>query len=511
MQRTTQRRVICGLTVACATAAVAFCFAFLESARATSPASTEVTFEATTILYGVTCPSVTQCTAVGLVGATNTEEEVTFDPASPGTGAVEAAIASAGAGRPSLACPSLTQCTATIANGGEVTFNPTSPGPANPVTLDNGGTEQVSQLAQLWFSSIACPSMTQCTAVGPASTSQPFPVIRQEVTFNPTSPGTPTPTTIDPGQTGFLTGVSCPSITQCVAVGFGGNVGQVFIFDPTSPGSPIPTTIGAWVPSGVSCPSLSQCTTSAWSGIHSVELTFSPASPGRMTRASLSGSGNGGVSCPSITQCTAWSGGIQATFNPAAPGSPSSTPIIGHVTQLQLGGDLACASTAQCTGVGQQCGVSAFGGCIGAEVAFDPAQPPQAGFAASPSVDGDVASVELTCGGLVGQECTGTIAARAVEELGRGKTVVGVSANRPRHGRSRRVLVGQASFTSREGTADTVELTLNVRGRQLLRRFKRMRARLTITTMGANSAASSTVTTIVTLTTKKPRKVVGAG
>jgi hypothetical protein len=71
--------------------------------------------------------------------------------------------------------------------------------------------------------------------------------------------------------------------------------------------------------------------------------------------------------------------------------------------------------------------------------------------------------------------------------------------------------VGQASFTSPQGSADTVELTLNATGRQLLRRFNRMRAKLTITSTAANGTASPAVTTIVTFTTTKPKKMVGAG
>ena len=58
------------------------------------------------------------------------------------------------------------------------------------------------------------------------------------MTFDPTSPGTPTPTTID--STNYLDGVACPSTSQCTAVD---GDGQQVTFDPTSPGTPTPTTI----------------------------------------------------------------------------------------------------------------------------------------------------------------------------------------------------------------------------------------------------------------------------
>lgn len=54
--------------------------------------------------------------------------------------------------------------------------------------------------------SIACPSVTQCTAVGG----------EDALTFNPRSPGTPSASAIDPG--GYLQSVSCPIESQCTAV-----------------------------------------------------------------------------------------------------------------------------------------------------------------------------------------------------------------------------------------------------------------------------------------------------
>jgi hypothetical protein len=72
------------------------------------------------------------------------------------------------------------------------------------------------------------------------------------------------------------------------------------------------------------------------------------------------------------------------------------------------------------------------------------------------------------------------------------------------------VLVGKTSFTRSEGQSETVKLTLNAAGRELLRRFKRLRARLTVTT-SANGIASSAVTTIVTFATKNAKNVVVPG
>jgi hypothetical protein len=132
-----------------------------------------------------------------------------------------------------------------------------SPARANPpTTIDNGYV----------VAGVACPSTSQCTAVGGPA----------EVTFNPTSPGSPAPTTID----GFpLDSVACPSTSQCTAVDDSGNE---VTFDPTSPGSPTPTTFDETVAGySVACPSTNQCTAVDWNGN---EVTFNPTAPGTRRR-----------------------------------------------------------------------------------------------------------------------------------------------------------------------------------------------------------------------------------
>ncbi len=78
----------------------------------------------------------------------------------------------------SLACPSVSQCTAVDSKGQAVTFNPTIPGAPTPTAVDTPN----------FLLSIACPSLSQCTAVDDRG---------QQVTFNPTSLGTPSPVTLD--------------------------------------------------------------------------------------------------------------------------------------------------------------------------------------------------------------------------------------------------------------------------------------------------------------------------
>src|SRR5947209_999086 len=87
-------------------------------------------------------------------------------------------------------------------NGQELTLNPTSPGSPTPVAID-GVTSSFTILA------VTCPSSTECVSVDAAG---------GEAGFDPTNPPTtsPSPTSIDTGQQ--LLGVSCINVNDCVAV-----------------------------------------------------------------------------------------------------------------------------------------------------------------------------------------------------------------------------------------------------------------------------------------------------
>jgi hypothetical protein len=114
-----------------------------------------------------------------------------------------------------VACPSASQCTAVDAAGREVTFNPASPGTPTPAAVDSGKA----------LFGIACPTTAQCTAGDSFG---------REVTFNPLAPGTPTLTVVASSYY-YLNAIACPSTTQCTAVN---DDGQQVTFNPQSQGSP---------------------------------------------------------------------------------------------------------------------------------------------------------------------------------------------------------------------------------------------------------------------------------
>jgi hypothetical protein len=79
-----------------------------------------------------------------------------------------------------------------------VTFNPSAPGATTRSMLGAG-------LAML---GVACPLISQCTAVGGPNYGENAGGV--EVTFDPAAPGTPTPTLIDPGANHTLGPPACP-------------------------------------------------------------------------------------------------------------------------------------------------------------------------------------------------------------------------------------------------------------------------------------------------------------
>ena len=258
-----------------------------------------------------------------------------------------------------------------------------------PYGLDRTGGEGLS--------GVACPSSTQCTAVDSNG---------GEVTFDPTS-STPTSTvhTVDsnPGGRGGgqdLNGVACPSSTQCTAVG--GNGGEV-TFDPTSstPNSTLHTVDSGQFLHGVACPSSTQCTAVGGNG---GEVTFDPTSSTPNSTVHTVDSDLSGVACPSSTQCTAVGGnGGEVTFDPTSS-TPNSTvhTVVDSNPGGRVGGlfpfGVACPSSTQCTAVDE------FGG----EVTFDPT---------SSTPNSTVHTVD-SGQGLTGVACPSSTQCTAVDEFG---------------------------------------------------------------------------------------------
>ena len=185
------------------------------------------------------------------------------------------------------------------------------------------------------LNAISCPSASQCTAAGE---------VGQVVTFNPASPGTPTPAPVDGGRN--LVGISCPAATQCTGVD---TAGDVVTFNPTSPGTPTPAAVDTGgFPSAIACPTVSQCTVADENGD---AVTFSPASPTATANSQVVSADSLllGIACPTAAQCTAIDAGDAITFEPGTTSTPTTIPIDANDGLRGV----ACPTTGQCTAVDQ--------------------------------------------------------------------------------------------------------------------------------------------------------------
>ncbi len=275
-----------------------------------------------------------------------------------------------------VACPSPSQCTAVDGDGQQVTFNPSSPGNPTPTVIDAGN----QMLA------VACPSSSQCTAGGASG---------HAVTFNPSSPGNPTVTTVDSIPGAALLSVACPTTSQCTAID---NALHEVTFNPTAPGGASSVEIGTIGGlQSVACPSSSQCTAVDTAG---QQFTFNPNSPGTVNPTSINGTAElDAVACPTTTRCTAISGNGEVTFD------PTSGSVVGGGLLESPGSlvSLACPTVTQCTAIDFD----------GFELTFNPAAPspnPTRVRIASPSGPG-TALYDVDC--PTSAQCT------AVDPVGR--------------------------------------------------------------------------------------------
>lgn len=245
----------------------------------------------------------------------------------------------------SVACPALTECIAVDYTGDEVTFNPTAPGGPTP--------HPVATAAAAGLLAVACPLSTQCTALSENG--------HAIFTFNPTTVGTPAAHTVD---SRYAQAITCASAGQCTVVDFdsGVNAGEV-TFVPTAPGSPTRHVIdstGATSPLSVSCSSIDRCTTVANS---QQAFTFDPNDFATPAAEGIGGDASPvSVACPASNQCTAVNiSGQESTFDPATKTAMSAVDLEGDSSLSAV----SCPSATQCTAVD----------AAGEEISFDPQAP----------------------------------------------------------------------------------------------------------------------------------------
>jgi hypothetical protein len=281
-------------------------------------------------LFAVSCPSATTCIAVGI---DNSQQVATsIGTLSGGTWTWSAETqAGNGYGRlNAVSCPSATSCVAVgfNSNRNNITIAGTLSGGAWTWSAESLVPGQSSQGE---LTGVSCPTTTTCVAVGYESSNNTYQSI---TTVGTLSGGVWTWTTqsvVTPDATGYgeLTAVSCPSATSCVAVGYDGSLQNGSNQSITTVGA---LSGGAWT----------------WT-------TESPVS------ADASGAGYlYGVSCSTATTCVAvgFDAGAQSitTSGTLSGGSWTWTADTVIVPDPSGFGDLygvSCPSATTCVAVGQ--------------------------------------------------------------------------------------------------------------------------------------------------------------
>jgi hypothetical protein len=271
-----------------------------------------------------------------------------------------------------ISCPSATLCV--VADRGGYVLWSTDPagGPSAWGNADVDGTRQIT--------AISCPSTTLCVAVDAAGD-----VITSQAPTGGAAAWTVTDVdknrtqnNTDNGGAVLLRGISCPSITLCVAVDAVGDA--IVSTDP--PGGAAAWTAAQADPDpsfgctaggltcqpplvGVACPSIALCVAVDNSG--NILTTTTPTTPGQWATTPTNGGALTslyGLSCPLTTFCAAVNGiaGQVITFSPASP----ATQQLRSLTDPLYG--IWCQSSNLCVGAAQT-----PGGISGLLGSYDPA------------------------------------------------------------------------------------------------------------------------------------------
>ena len=310
------------------------------------------------VLNGASCPSASDCWAVGSNATGN--GVVVSSATAHGTWDTQALRAPGRQGPKSpgivrldsVSCPTVMQCWAVGA---------TSSNSAAVVSTTNGGVTWNSQIIPTGLSTlngVSCPTATQCWAVG-ATSSNTAAIIATD------DGGTTWSVQAAPGGTRVLNGVSCPTASSCRAVG--ANASSVgVVIDTTDSGSTwegesLPVQIASALPSGlyalngVSCASAKDCWAVGASSSNAA-IMLATTDGGRSWASQSLPSGISlleGVSCPTDKVCGAVgarSSKVAAVVTTTDGGSSWSVDRLPSGISLLSG--IACSTTAECRAVG---------------------------------------------------------------------------------------------------------------------------------------------------------------
>jgi hypothetical protein len=431
-------------------------------------------------LYGVSCTSAGNCEAVGGVStATDGGQAVVVSESGGVWGQASeilqpsnATTSDVSAGLSSVSCVSPGNCEAVgsyidlWSMAGEdlqpmvVAETDGTWQQATEIALPAGGNTEGDQYA--WLDSVSCVSLGNCEAGGAYEDNigEQFGALASEsdgVWAQATDVTVPTDAASPPNAQSYISSVTCTSLYSCDA---GGE------YDPTTGGSS-PLFL-----SGVPALGLTG-------------LTLPTATTGDAYTASLSATGGTGNGTWSVT-----SGSLPPGLNlNASTGVISGTPSTATTSTFTIG--------LSDNGPPLQTTSANFSITVDAP----PPGKPTPTDALPPSPKTTLRSVRLkhhkllvtlSCAGTSAQVCSGTMTVTVIERW-RGRKLVAVTASAKPKLRTRTIVLAKATFHIKAKGSETVTVSLNAVGRQLLAKRHRLKARLTIELAGNRILLTRTV------------------
>ncbi|HEX5193313.1 MAG TPA: hypothetical protein VFW09_10955 [Solirubrobacteraceae bacterium] len=293
-----------------------------------SPRTTRI--DGGTPLYGVSCPSTRQCSAMGPYA------EITFDPRDKkrttkhGTVVTDRFFQASG-----IDCASATRCLA-IVTGHQATFAPRR--------FRGPKLRQLAAFGDAAIVGLQCPSASECVATDTDGYGITYDPRRQRFIRRRIG--------VERGEA--LTGAACSARTQCTAID---NDGQALTFQPLTgkriAHAKIDASVGLDAPSGdsdneldaVSCPGRKLCVAVDTRG---AAVAFDPRS-GRSVKPTMIDPNHGlsSVSCPTVHRCVAVDDAGRVLAGGARPSAWKATPLKGAAALNAVD----CPSSKECVAV----------------------------------------------------------------------------------------------------------------------------------------------------------------
>lgn len=374
------------------------------------------------------------------------------------------------------------------------------PAEAMPTSSTLGGLPGVNVIG---FGEISCPTAGACTAAGayPLSGTATKPAV---VRIMDGAPGAPIALAVPTGDTfSAVTGISCSGATDCTVAGLSGNVAtqkQVSVVGSEEGGTwsaltPLPVTgSSSNVITGLGC-SIAQACSAAGVDVQQVgggtptgRSFFAASGPALSASGDTLPAGTVGKPYSASLMANGGAGTKTWSIDGALPAGLSLDGATGVIT----GTPTAAGSngfTAKVTDAGPPAQTATANLSIAVAAAPTPTPTPSA--TPTPTVVPAKAKVSIKSAKAKGPKVTVVLACTGAQCAGQLKLTAKVKTSERRKAKAKSVTLGSTSYAISKGKRQTLKFTLSRKNQKLLKRLKKISAKLTVTPLGAKKAAAT--------------------